>query len=477
MSDVKAVSRTGDDVTIDGRAIEELAEALVGAVVTRDSSDYEQARLVWNGMIDRRPGLVTRCAGTADVVEAMNFARTHDLLVAVRGGAHNAAGFGTCDGGMVIDLSPMRAVMVDADEQRAWVQGGAKLIDVDRTAQLFGLAVPVGVVSDTGVGGLTLGGGLGHLRRKYGLTCDSLIGAEVVTADGEVVRCGENENSDLLWGLRGGGGNFGVVTGFSFRAYPIGPEVMLVFVAYPLDAAEDALRSFREWAGDAPDEISTVAVTGVLPEAEMFPAEARGEPYFAILGMYSGAPDVGEREVQPLREFATPLVDMSGPIPYIAAQSLLDQDYPSHELRYYWKSTFVNSLDDEVIARIVEWSRKQPSPRSTIDIWQGGGEFARIPEDSAAFSGRSAPFLVNVEANWEDPARDDENVEWARGFYADMQQFSTGSMYFNFPGHIEEGQDLLRSTFGEKYERLATLKAKYDPQNVFRLNQNIEPQP
>ncbi len=477
MDDVQAVSRNGEDVTIDGGAVEELSTALVGQVVTRESSDYEQARLVWNGMIDRTPALIARCMGTADVVAAVNFARAHDLLLAVRGGAHNAAGFGTCDGGMVIDLSPMRGVLVDPDEQSAWVQGGAKLIDVDRATQLFSLAVPVGVISDTGIAGLTLGGGMGHLRRKYGLTCDSLIGAEVVTADGEVVRCSEDENPELLWGLRGGGGNFGVVTGFNYRAYPVGPEVTLSFVFYPLEDAEGCLRSYREWTGEAPDEISTVVVTGVVPEAEPFSTEARGRAYLAILGMHSGAPEAGEREAQPLREFATPLVDMSGPAPYLAVQTLLDEDYPSHELRYYWKSTFVDSLGDELIGRIIEWSRTQPSPFSTVDIWQGGGQVARVPEDSGAFSGRDAPFLVNVEANWKAPADDDENVQWARGFYGDIEEFSTGTMYFNFPGRLEEGQDLLQSSFGDKYARLAKLKAQYDPKNMFRLNQNIAPQP
>ncbi|MFP4248947.1 MAG: FAD-binding oxidoreductase [Armatimonadota bacterium] len=475
MSDLKTSGRTGNDVTIEGRAIESLSKALAGELLTADSPDYEQARLVWNGMIDRRPALIARCTGTADVVETVTFAREHDLLVAVRGGGHNAAGFGTCDGGIVIDLSHMRGVLVDPDESTIWAQGGATLGDVDRNAQLYALATPSGVVSETGIGGLALGGGHGHLRRRFGLTCDNIIGAEVVTAAGEIVRCSEDENPDLLWGLRGGGGNFGVVTALHFRAYTVGPEVMFVLVFHPLEQAEDVFGFYRDWAADAPDEISTVAFTGIIPEDDEFPTEAHGEHYVAFFGVHSGSLDEGEREVQPLREVTEPLVDMSGPMPWMTVQSALDEDYPAHDLRYYWKSRSVRSLDDGAVERIVQRSWEQPSPFSTIDIWQGGGEAARIAEESAAFTGRSAAFMVNAEANWEKPEDDDANVEWARGVYADMQEFTTGEMYFNFPGALEEGEDLMHSTFGRKYQRLAKLKAKYDPSNLFRLNQNIEP--
>ncbi|MFW6438051.1 MAG: FAD-binding oxidoreductase [Armatimonadota bacterium] len=475
MTDVEAVSREGSDVTIEGGAIEGLSEKLRGDVLTSHAPDYEEARLIWNGMIDRRPALIARCIGTADVVDTVNFAREHDLLVAVRGGGHNVAGHAVCDAGFVIDLSAMRGVLVDPGARTVRLQGGAQLGDVDRATQLHALATPTGLVSETGVAGLALGGGYGHLRRRFGLTCDNLIGAEVVTAQGEIVRCSADENADLLWGLRGGGGNFGVVTEFELRTWEVGPEVEFVFVLYPLERAEQVFAAYREWAGDAPDEISTVILTGIVPEAEEFPVEAHGEHYVAILGVHSGPEDVAERETKPLRKMVEPIADMSGRIPYVAAQSAFDEDYPAHDLRYYWKSSFVKSLEDGLIERIIERSWEQPSPHSTLDIWQGGGQAARVDESSAAFSGRGAPFMVNAESNWERAGDDDANIAWARNIYADMQEFTTGAMYFNFPGGHEEGDEIIHSTFGDKHRRLSKLKAEYDPRNMFHLNQNIEP--
>lgn len=476
MQNLKAMSHTGDDLTIEGSAIESLAGALKGELLTEDSPDYERARLVWNGMIDRRPALIARCRGTADVVDAINFAREHDLLVAVRGGGHNVAGFGTCDGGLVIDLAPMNRVGVDPQARRARVAGGARLGDLDRETQLFGLAAPAGVVSDTGVAGLTLGGGAGHLAHKYGLTCDALRSAQVVTAGGEVVRASEDENADLFWGLRGGGGNFGIVTEFEFELYPVGPEVAVTLVFYPRTDAMKVLRFFRDWFTEAPDEISGIAFTATIPESADYPDELHDEECVAMLATHCGDPEAGKRQMQPLREIAKPLVDMSATMPYVDLQRLLDEDYPSHELRYYWKSTFVRSFDDEVIGTILEKAQSCPSPLSTIDMWASGGAISRVGDDETAFGGRNAPFLVNTESNWADSEDDERNIEWTREVWASMQPYSTGAMYFNFPGGLEEGQEIIRSTFGSKYKRLAKLKAKYDPSNIFHLNQNIKPQ-
>lgn len=448
---------------------------LRGEVLTAASPEYERARLVWNGMIDRRPALIARCAGTADVVDAVNFAREHDLLLAVRGGGHNVAGFARCDGGMVIDLSPMRLVRVDPHMRRAWAAGGARLGDLDRETQLFGLAVPSGVVSDTGVAGLTLGGGAGHLAHKYGLTCDALRSARVVTAGGDVVRASEDENADLFWGLRGGGGNFGVVTELEFEAYPVGPEVSVGLVFYSLAEADRVYGFYRDWFAEAPDEVSGIAYTGTIPPTEEFPAEIHGEPCVTILATHCGQVSDGERQLEPLREITEPLLDLSGPMQFVELQKLLDEDYPSYEMRYYWKSTFVDSLSDEVIGAVLEQARTCPSPLTTIDVWAGGGAVARVGDDETAFSGRQAPFLINPESNWVDPEDDEANIEWTRETWGALQEFSTGEMYFNFPGALEEGQDLMHSTFGDKYKRLARLKAKYDPMNMFHLNQNIEP--
>jgi FAD/FMN-containing dehydrogenase len=475
MTDLRAISRTGEEMKIERRAVEALAKSLHGELLTPESPDYAQARLVWNGMIDRRPALIARCTGAADVVDAVNFAREQDLLVAVRGGGHNVAGLGTCDGGMVIDLSPMRHVGVDPEARRAWVAGGARLGDLDRETQLLGWAVPAGVVSDTGVAGLTLGGGAGHLAHKYGLTCDALRSAQVVTAAGEVVRASEDENADLFWGLRGGGGNFGIVTAFEFEAYPVGPEVSVCFAFYPREEAMQVISFFRDWFAEAPDEVSGIAFTGWVPEAEGWPVDARDKPAVGILAVHCGPVEKGERVLQPLREIATPLVDLSSTMRWLDLQRLLDEDYPSYEMRYYWKSTFVNSLEDEVIETILERAESCPSKLSTIDMWASGGAVARVGEDEMAFSGRTAPYIINPESNWLRPEDDEANVSWTRETWSALREFSSGGVYFNFPGGLEEGQELIRATFGSKQERLSQLKSKYDPQNLFHLNQNIQP--
>lgn len=475
MSDLMAVGRDGGERAIPRSAVAELAARLAGELLTARSDGYEDARLVWNGMIDRRPALVVRPLGTADVRDAVNFAREHDLLLAVRGGGHNVAGMSTCDGGIVIDLGLMRAVHVDPDRRRAWVQGGALLGDLDRETQLHGLATPAGVVSDTGVAGLTLGGGLGWLMRKYGLTCDNLVSAEVVTAGGEVVRAGEDENADLLWGLRGGGGNFGVVTTFEFALHPVGPEIALCFVLYPYAEAATVLRFYRDWGAEAPDKISSIAFLGSVPVTDAYPAAIHGQPFVAVMACHCGPVDEGERALQPLRTITRPLLDMSGPTPYVAMQRALDEDYPAHALRYYWKSTFVDGLPDEAIDRLVELGAQMPSALSTIDIWCLGGAVARASGDAGAFGGRSAAFGVNPEANWTRPEDDEANIEWARECWRDMRRFSSGGVYLNFPGFYEEGAATMRATFGGKYDRLVALKARYDPTNLRHLNQNIVP--
>ena len=458
----------------DDERIERFEAGLHGDLIRPDDPDYDDARAVWNGMIDRRPALIARCAGVADVVDAVNFARETDLPLAVRGGGHNVAGTAVCDDGLVIDLSEMSAVRVDPEARTAWVEAGATWADLDHETQAFGLATPGGVVSDTGVAGLTLGGGIGHLRRKYGLSCDNLRSVELVAADGEFLTASAEENPELFWGLRGGGGNFGVVTGFEFELHPVGPEVATRLVFYPGDQLVEVLRSYREFVAGGPDEVSTLVFAGELPDEELFPAELVHEGKFAIMGCYAGPAAEGERELEPLREFAEPIADVGGTMPYVEFQQLLDEDYPDR-LRYYWKSLYLDGLTDSAIDRIAYWAEAAPSPLSTVDVWQLGGAITDVGIEESAFAGRHAPFLLGVEANWEDPDEDEANVEWVRDCLADMRQFSDGSVYLNFPGFFEESEDMIRTTFGPAYERLVDLKDEYDPTNLFSHNQNVAP--
>ncbi|WP_433633119.1 FAD-binding oxidoreductase [Halomicrococcus sp. NG-SE-24] len=445
-----------------------------GDLIRPDDTDYDDARAVWNGMIDRRPALIARCRGVADVISAVKFAREKELLVAVRGGSHNVAGSAVCDDGLVIDLSEMRSVWVDPDERTAWVQAGATWAGVDHETQAFGLVTPGGLVSETGVAGLTLGGGFSHLRCKYGLTCDHLASVDLVTADGEYLTASEDENAELFWGLRGGGGNFGIVTGFEFDLHPVGPEVAMCLMFYSRDRMAECLRAYREYVASAPEEVSTLTMSGVMPDEELFPGDAVDETKIAIAGCYAGSKEDGERALMPLREFDEPIVDFSGAMPYVELQQLFDEDY-SDGMRYYWKSLYLDGLSESAIDRIAYWTDVAPSPLSTVDIWQLGGAIERVDAEDSAFAGRHALFLLGVEANWERPENDDANVEWVRDCLDDMRQFSDGSVYLNFPGFLEEGDDMMRSTFGSTYDRLVSLKDEYDPNNFFSLNQNITP--
>ncbi|MFB6223613.1 MAG: FAD-binding oxidoreductase [Haloarcula sp.] len=459
---------------IDDEQIEQFEAGFHGDLIRPDDPDYDDARAVWNGMIDKRPGLIARCAGAADVISGVNFARENDLLVAVRGGGHNVAGTAVCDGGLVIDLSEMTGVRVDPEAQTAWVQAGATWADLDHETQAFGLATPGGVVSDTGIAGLTLGGGIGHLRCKYGLSCDNLRSVDLVTAEGEYLTASADENEELFWGLRGGGGNFGVVTGFEFELHPVGPEVATSLVFHPGDQLAECLQAYRDYVESAPDEVSTLAFAGVMPDEELFPADAVDDFKIAFLGCYAGPVEEGEQALAPLREFADPIADFSDVMPYAEFQQLLDEDYPDG-MRYYWKSLYLDGLSDSAIDRFEYWAEAAPSPLSTVDVWQLGGVITDVGIEESAFAGRHAPFLLGVEANWEDPETDDANIEWVRDCLDDMRQFSDGSVYLNFPGFHEEDDEMMRTTFGPAYERLVELKDEYDPENLFRMNQNIEP--
>jgi len=462
--------RALDDLSND--EISSFASALRGELVLPGDGGYDDARKLWNGMIDRYPAAVARCTGTADVVAAVNFARVTGLPLAVRGGGHNVSGSAVADGGVVIDLAPMNGVFVDPEARTARVQGGAVLGDVDRETQLHGLATPLGVVSQTGVGGLTLNGGVGHLRREHGLACDNVRSVEVVTAAGEVVQASESHRPDLFWAVRGGGGNFGVVTAFEYELHPVGPEVFGLFVWYHGDDAVAAMRGFRDWSETAPREASVLPFTAFVPEIEEFPERSWGEPAIAFLGCFAGDPGDAGQVLRPLRTLASPIADLSGPMPYVELQSMLDEDYPDG-LRYYWKSVFLDHLSDEVIELAARYGRASPSALSTVDVWHLGGAIADVPPDATAYWHREAPFMLNFEANWEAPEDDDRNVAWVReGIEAARALPGVAGQYANFPGF---GDDPSTLTFGGNAERLAEVKAAYDPENLFRFNQNVAP--
>ena len=462
------------ETPLDPEALQAFIEGVRGVVLTSGDPGYDDARGIWNGLIDRRPALIVQCTGAADVVDAVNFARERGLLLSVKGGGHNVAGNAVNDGGLVIDLSQMRGVHVEPSTQTVRAQGGALWGDCDREAQLFGLAVPGGVVSTTGIAGLTLHGGVGHLRRKHGLSIDSLVSVDIVTADGRLRRASATENEDLFWAVRGAGSNFGVVTSFEFRAHPVGPMVMVGAVFYPQEAARDVLPAWRDYMASAPEELSSLAFFWNVPPGEPFPSEHHGKPVLILAGVYSGSVEDGEPVVQPLRELAQPLIDLSGPWPWLGLQSGFDALFPPGDLRY-WKSRAFAALPEEAIEEIAEWAARRPTPLTDITIWHHGGAMSRVDERATAYAGRDAPFLVTGEVSWTDPAQSDEAIKWGRDFWAAMGRHSTGGLYLNFPGLGEEKEELVKAGYGANYERLAVLKAKYDPDNLFRMNLNITP--
>ncbi|MCE7082188.1 FAD-binding oxidoreductase [Streptomyces sp. ST2-7A] len=467
--------RRGGEADLPTPLVDAFASRLRGALIRPDDADYEPARRLWNGMIDKHPALVARCAGDEDVIASVDFARENKLPLAVRGGGHGVAGQALCDGGLVIDLSEMREVHVDPEKRSAVARGGCTLGDIDRETQRHGLATPLGVVTGTGAAGLTLSGGMGWLRRKHGLSCDNLVSARVVTADGQLLVADGDRNRGLFWAIRGGGGNFGVVTAFEYRLHPIGPEVFLCFVFHPASHTEEVLRACERCLSERPDDFAPIGILGRIPEEEeSFPPEIRGKHYAALLGPYPGDPEEGERLLRPLREITEPILDLSGTVPYAEAQGTVDEDYPDG-LRYYWKSINMPGLDDGLIKRLAEHAAAAPSALSTIDVWYQGGAMARVGEEETAFANRDAPYLIGIEANWEAEAESAANVAWVRDTFADLRSFSTGGVYLNFPGFLEEGEQLMHEGYGTNYERLSEIKAEYDPDNLFRLNANITP--
>jgi FAD/FMN-containing dehydrogenase len=450
-----------------------------GALITHGDADYDTARAVWNGVVDRRPTLIARCTGTADVVAAVRFAREHDLQVAVRGGGHNVAGTAVCDDGLVIDLTPMRGVLVDPASRTAWAQGGALWGDVDHETQAHDLATTGGIVSHTGVAGLTLGGGIGFLMRKFGLAVDNLLAAEVVTAYGNVVRASIDEHPDLFWALRGGGGNFGVVTSFRFGLHPLGPTVLAGPVCWAADDTTDVLRFYRDFVADAPDEFGSVVRLGTVPPLPVIPDELHWRPAVMIACCYAGAVEAGERVLEPLRRFGRPLVDLLGPKPYLDFQGGLDSTVP-HGWHYYWKGTTLPSLTDDAIQVIGEHAYAARSPRSYAAIFHLGGAVARVPSDATAYAGRDVGHHMSIDGVWlpdESAGHAVGETRWARRFFEALQPHRAGSVYVNFLD-ADDDSARVREAYGDQtYRRLAEVKARYDPDNVFRHNKNIPTEP
>jgi FAD/FMN-containing dehydrogenase len=442
--------------------IEGFVAGLRGEAIQPADAGYDEARRIWNASIERHPGLIVRCVGVADVIDAVRFARSHGLEVAIRGGGHNVGGRAVCDGGLVIDLCRMKGVRVDAKARTVWAQAGCTLGDLDRETHLKGLAVPVGVVSKTGIAGLTLGGGVGWLVRKYGLTCDNVLAYELVGAEGQLLTASAEENADLYWALRGGGGNFGVVTSFLYRAHPVS-RVLGGMVVWPRDKARDVLRFYRDFIAAAPDELTAYSALLYTPD---------GMPAVGVIACWCGEPAAGEAALKPLRSFGAPLLDAIQPIPMPQMQSMLDGAFPPGN-QNYWKSSFVRALDDDLIDAILAHAAKAPSPLTALVIENYGGAAARVAPDATAFAHRAAAFDIGTLAQWSDPAQSEANIAWARAFADALKPHSSGGYFLNFLD--QEGDDTIRAAFGPNYARLAKIKAKYDPTNFFRLNQNIKP--
>ena len=473
MATIAAVSRDGKALELDAAVVPALRGAMRGPVLTAGEAGYDETRAIWNAMIDRRPALIARCIGTADVLACVRFAREHGIALSMRGGGHNIAGLALAEGGLLIDLSLMRGVFVDPAARIARAQGGCLLGDVDRETQLHGLAAVLGFVSATGVAGLTLGGGFGYVSRRFGWTSDNVRSMELVTADAKLVRASEKENADLFWGLRGGGGNFGVVTGIDFELHPLGPEIYGGPIAWRAESAPEVHEAFRKLATEGPPELTLVTIVRKAPPAPWIDKSAHGQLIVMVLVCYSGKPEDGEKLLAPLRALGKPVGDVLQRRPYVTLQSLLDATQPKGR-RYYWKSEYLPGISPDVLAKIREHGARISSPHSAAIVFQLGGAIASRPVDHSAVGNRDAAAVFNITASWEKPEDDAAQIEWARSTWNDMKRFSTGGTYVNFLNEEEAGERIA-AAYGKNLARLGEIKARWDPDNLFRANKNIAP--
>ena len=463
MTDLRVVTTDGGDTILESAVVQKFADGLRGRLVQSGDGGYDQARTVWNGMIDRRPALIARCAGPADIIASVHFARDHGLLVSVKGGGHNITGNAVCEGALMIDLSPMKGVRVDPAGRTARAEAGLTWGEYNRETQAFGLASTGGVVSTTGIAGLTLGGGLGWLMGKHGLSCDNLISADLVTADGALVTASAERNPELFWGLRGGGGNFGVVTSFEYQLHPVGP-VLAGMVIHPMARAKEMLRFYRDFCRGCPDEM--LAAAALMTSHE-------GEPVAVIIASYIGDLADGERAMAPLRKFGTPLADTIAPTSYVQLNTLFDAAVPYGGVQRYWKSSFLDELGDQLLDIMVARAAKMLSPMSMVLFFHMHGAAARVDRDATAFGLRRDQWDYDAISQWNDPAETAGHIQWTRDYWTAVEPFASGEVYVN---HLDaEEATRIRAAYSGNYERLVALKNKYDPANLFRMNQNIRP--
>jgi len=466
------MSTIAADTKLDEAALTALANSFRGQLVRPGDPTYDEHRKIWNGSIDRSPALIARCAGVADVMAAVRLARDNGVVAAIRSGGHSFPGHSVCDGGLVIDLGLMKGVRVDPEGRTARAQAGVLLGELDRETQAFGLAVPAGIVTHTGLAGLTLGGGIGWLMRKYGLTVDQLLSVDLITADGEFVKASESENPDLFWGVRGAGGNFGIVTEFEFRLNPVGPIVLAGPVFWPMEESPKVLRFYRDWITDIPEELTTIVVHRMMPPLPVIPPDLHGKPVVAVIGCYAGPVEEGEKVIRPMKEFGSPILDLCTPKPFTAHQAMFDPSFPQGWW-YYFRSCDIAELTDEVIDIVAERATQMTSPLTAFPIFQLGGAISHVGENDTAFNGRASGHTININATTATREGFDEEREWSKGLWSALQPYHT-SVYVNFL--MEEGEKRIRQAYGAKrYDRLKALKRRYDPDNFFRLNQNIPP--
>ncbi len=472
MADIRLTKTNGGEVVLAAAAVDELASGLLGNLLRAGDGGYDEARTLWNAMIDRKPALIARCAGAADVIACVRFARKHGLLLSVKGGGHNVAGKASADGSLMVDLSRMNLVRVDPAAKLAWVGAGATLHAVDHETAAYGLVTPLGINSTTGVAGLTLGGGFGWLSRSLGLTADNLEGVDLVTAEGNPIHVSASEHPDLFWALRGGSGNFGIVTNFQLRLHQLGPTLLCGLIIHSLeDAAGGVFKYYRDFAAKAPDKLSCWFVLRKAPPLPFLPAESHGTDILVMAVVYAGEIAEGEKLLKPLRSFGKPLADITSPMPYAGFQQAFDP-LLAPGARNYWKTNNFKELPDALLDTLMEHARKLPSPICEIACAHVGGAVNRIPADATAYPHRDAKYVMNVHTRWEDPAMDAACVAWARSLYDATSKYATGGIYVNF---ISEGDELVPNAYGGNLQRLADVKKKYDPTNFFRTNQNIIP--
>jgi FAD/FMN-containing dehydrogenase len=472
MAKIALKTDTGGRATVPVDRLDSLRGSLRGSVCLPGETGYDEARTLWNAMIDRRPGVVVRCAGAADVARAVRFARDHSLLLAVRGGGRNIAGSAVCDGGLLIDLSPMKSVQVDREKRTARAEPGVTLHEFDEATQACGLATPLGINSTTGLAGLTLGGGFGWLSRKHGLTVDNLLAADVVTADGEVRRASASEHADLFWAIRGGGGNFGVATSFEFRLHSVGPEVLSGLIVHPFSEAKPVLDGYRRFIAQAPEELTVWVVLRKAPPLPFLPEEWHGKEVVVLALCYAGDMAAGERAAAPLRALGRPIADVVGPHPYAGWQQAFDP-LLTPGARNYWKSHDFAEISDAAVNAMIDYGGKLPTPECEIFIAQLGGAVNRVARDATAYPHRDVGFVLNVHTRWQESGQDAECIKWAREFFDATAPHATGGVYVNFMSQDET--ERTKGAYGANYDRLAAIKAKYDPGNLFRMNQNIRP--